>query len=92
MKDHLITGRPPKLSDSQVEELKEHLKGKNWELKEIKELIFNLFNIEIGITAVYNLLRNKIEMHMQSLIKRIIEDQKMRKKYLKMNCRKNLSF
>ncbi len=63
LKNHPITGRPSKLNDIQVQQLKEHLKGKNWELKEIKELIFNLFNIEMSITAVYNLLRNKIEMH-----------------------------
>ncbi|MGE5350874.1 MAG: IS630 family transposase [Acidobacteriota bacterium] len=46
-----------------MQQLKELLKGRNWELKEIKELILSLFSIEIGTTAVYNLLRDKIEMH-----------------------------
>jgi transposase len=63
LKSHPITGRPPKLNENQLEQLKEHLKGRNWELKEIKDLILNLFSIEIGTTALYNLLRDKLKMH-----------------------------
>jgi transposase len=63
LQDRSIPGRPPKLKEEEVERLKEDLKGKNWELKDVKELIFNKFGVNLGKTTVYELLRDKIKMH-----------------------------
>jgi transposase len=63
LQDRAIPGRPAKLSEDQIDQLKEDLKGKNWEWKDVKKLILNKFNIDLGKTAIYELLRDKIKMH-----------------------------
>lgn len=63
LEDQPISGRPTKLKEEEVEQLKEDLKGKNWEWKDIKELIFNKFNVHLGKSAIYELLKDKMEMH-----------------------------
>lgn len=63
LKNHPIPGRPPKLKEEEIQQLKEDLKGKNWEWRDVKELIFNKFNVNLGKSAIYELLKDKIEMH-----------------------------
>lgn len=63
LKDQPISGRPPKLKKEEIDQLKEDLKGKNWEWREVKELILNKFNVNLEKSAIYELMRNTMEMH-----------------------------
>ena len=58
LRDKQITGRIPKLSTNQIDELKSKLKEKDfWELDEVKDLIKSEFNAELSKNRVYSILR-----------------------------------
>jgi len=57
-------GRPPRLSDEDLEKLKEMLKDKEyWATKEVKRWIKERFAIEFSEDQVVRILRYKLKMH-----------------------------
>ena len=57
-------GRPPKLSDKDLERLRELLKEKEyWTTKEVRELIKERFGVEYSPDQVVRILRSKLKMH-----------------------------
>jgi len=61
--DKPITGRPCKLSTDQINKLKELLKEKkHWDTKEIKELIKEKFGIDISLSRLPVILKEKIKL------------------------------
>lgn len=59
----LPRGRPPKLSDEDLEKLKSMLpEGTNWLAKEIRDLIREKLNVELSLSQVARILK-KLKMH-----------------------------
>ena len=57
-------GKPPKLTDKDLQELKGYLKEKEyWQTKEVKELIKNKFNVDISEDQIARILRQKLKMN-----------------------------
>ncbi|HEV8051812.1 MAG TPA: IS630 family transposase [Parachlamydiaceae bacterium] len=61
--DQPISGRPSKLKEEEVNQLKEYLKGKNWDWRDVKELILDKFKVNLGKSSIYELLKDKMKMH-----------------------------
>lgn len=59
----LRTGRPPRLNDENLEELKEALKEKEfWQTKEVVEIIRKRFGVELSEDQVRRILRDRLGM------------------------------
>ena len=59
-----ITGRPPKLGKNEMAKLKEILKTKEyWTTNEVKKVIKDQFNVDLSISQVIKILREKLDMH-----------------------------
>jgi len=57
-------GRPPRLSDEDLGELKELLnEGEYWTTKEVRRLIKERFGVEFSEDQVVRILRHKLRMH-----------------------------
>lgn len=64
LKDGVISGRPASLSKEQLERLKSYLSIRDsWEIKEIKELIEEKFNVVMSLCNVYLILKHKLQLH-----------------------------
>ncbi len=57
-------GKPPKLKDKDLQELKKNLEEKEyWQTKEVKKLIKNKFNVDHSDDQIVRILREKLKMN-----------------------------
>ena len=57
------TGRPPKLDEDDINKLKEILKTRDyWTTNEVRKVIKDQFNVDLAISQVIKILRDKLDM------------------------------
>lgn len=64
MKNANKGGKPPKLADNDLQDLKKSLEeNEYWQTKEVKRLIKNKFNVDLSEDQIVKILREKLKMN-----------------------------